>query len=344
MLKRTQYFRAHTGLPPDLAIARATDRDASFCQFVVRDRARFEVTDAARDDRVPQELVERYGIAAYIGEPVKVAGHVIGSLCAIDLVTRTLSDRERSDLAALAEKVSARLEQLREEGPSPRALSSAVAPAFGELRNVLAALIPSARAARVCAADLAPVFRIVDQLRQTAQFAALAGLTQPLAAFTELEELLEVVDDGNRRLEHTVVALERLLVVGGRRAIVAEVLALSARLAHHHLKLCGGVSWEPIDPKLTIAAARSLAVSAIGTALGLLATAREHRPPGISGWARATEGEIVVGLWSEGLSSAVMTEVAADLTRLFDPSPVLSFGVTDGRSCIHLLRTLDGTS
>ena len=45
MLKRTQFFRAHVGLPPDLALAQATDRDVSFCQLVVRDRETLEVTN-----------------------------------------------------------------------------------------------------------------------------------------------------------------------------------------------------------------------------------------------------------------------------------------------------------
>ena len=116
------------------------------------------------------------------------------------------------------------------------------------------------------------------------------------------------------------------------------MLTLAARLAHHHLKLVGGVALEPVDPALTVAASRSLAGSALGTALGQLATARAHRPPGLAGRVRTTETEIVLELGSEGLSSAVIGEVAAELEDLFEPSPLLAFSVAHARLCIHLAR------
>ena len=62
VLERIQFFKAHFGLPQDLAISRATERDVSFCQFVVRDGEPFEVENAEEDERVPQHLVKRYGL------------------------------------------------------------------------------------------------------------------------------------------------------------------------------------------------------------------------------------------------------------------------------------------
>ena len=67
VLERIQFFKAHYGLPDDLAISRATERDVSFCQFVVRDGEPFEVENAEEDERVPQHLVKRYGIKSYLG-------------------------------------------------------------------------------------------------------------------------------------------------------------------------------------------------------------------------------------------------------------------------------------
>ena len=58
VLDQIQFFKAHYGLPPDLAAARGTRRDVSFCQFVVRDEQAFEVLDAPNDTRVPQHLVQ----------------------------------------------------------------------------------------------------------------------------------------------------------------------------------------------------------------------------------------------------------------------------------------------
>ena len=37
VLEKIQFFKAHYGLPTDLAVLRSTERDVSFCQFVVRD-------------------------------------------------------------------------------------------------------------------------------------------------------------------------------------------------------------------------------------------------------------------------------------------------------------------
>jgi GAF domain-containing protein len=113
ILQRIQLFRAHVGLPPDLAVARATDRDASFCQFVVRDDDTFVVEHAAEDPRVPQDLVERYGIQAYLGAPVRIGGRTAGSLCVIDVVPREFGPEERARLSELAAQASGRLEAMQ---------------------------------------------------------------------------------------------------------------------------------------------------------------------------------------------------------------------------------------
>ena len=131
VLTRTQYFRAHHNLPPELAAARATDRDASFSQFVVRDSQRFEVTNALEDDRIPTEVVDRYGVRAYIGEPIRIGDAVVGALCSTDDAARTFSDADRVLIAALADRVSARLAELallRTAAPAAL-LSRAVTPA-----------------------------------------------------------------------------------------------------------------------------------------------------------------------------------------------------------------------
>ena len=69
VLEEIQYFKAHYGLPPELAASRGTARDVSFCQFVVRDGVLFEVTDAKEDLRVPQHLVKNFNIQSYLGVP-----------------------------------------------------------------------------------------------------------------------------------------------------------------------------------------------------------------------------------------------------------------------------------
>jgi len=112
VLRHVQLFRAHRGLPPDLALSCATSRRSSFCQVVVRDERPLVIEDAPRDARVPQDLVDLYGIRAYAGVPVRVGGQPVGSLCVIDVTPRRFSGAVVEALGALAEKVGVRLAEL----------------------------------------------------------------------------------------------------------------------------------------------------------------------------------------------------------------------------------------
>ena len=112
VMDRVQYFRAAVGLPTELALASATNRCDSFCQFVVQEERPFVVENAPNDPRIPQALVERYGIMAYAGAPLRVDGHVLGSLCVIDVKPRRFSASFLDSLIQAAGKASVRLEQL----------------------------------------------------------------------------------------------------------------------------------------------------------------------------------------------------------------------------------------
>ena len=107
-----QFFRAQVGLPPDLEASRATDRCTSFCQYVVAGQEPLFVEDATREPALPTDLVERYGIRAYAGFPVRVAGKAVGSFCVIDGKPGRLEPAQREELARLAQAASARLESL----------------------------------------------------------------------------------------------------------------------------------------------------------------------------------------------------------------------------------------
>ncbi|AGP42271.1 GAF domain-containing protein [Sorangium cellulosum] len=114
VVRHIQLLRAHHGLPLELAVSCATSRSNSFCQLVVRDEAPLLVEDALRDERVPKELVEHYGIRAYAGVPVRVRGHAIGSLCVLDVVPRRFDPRTIDGLDQLAIEVAGRLSDLVE--------------------------------------------------------------------------------------------------------------------------------------------------------------------------------------------------------------------------------------
>jgi GAF domain-containing protein len=117
VVRQIQFFKAQVGLPPDLEAARATDRCSSFCQYVVAGQQPLRIEDAARVEDLPQELVNTYGIRAYVGFPLRVQGQVVGSFCVIHTQPATLPPEVMARLETLAQAASARLEELvRQEG------------------------------------------------------------------------------------------------------------------------------------------------------------------------------------------------------------------------------------
>lgn len=120
MSSRIQLFRVAHGLPEDLRLCRATNRCDSFCQFAVVSEPTFVVPDAMLDDRVPRILIERYGLRAYLGVPVRVFGEVIGSLCAVDTQPRQFEPETIADLSRKGVDASQRLEEIVREATASR--------------------------------------------------------------------------------------------------------------------------------------------------------------------------------------------------------------------------------
>lgn len=318
VLENIQFFRAFCGLPPDLALTRATDRDASFCQFVVRDRAVFEVNDARNDRRVPQDLVRHHGIAAYLGVPVMVGDEVLGALCVIDTEPRTFSAQQREHLTALGHAVSARLAGLAVQRRLPdSSLRAPLGPAFSELRNILTPLAANVTLARAAAAELAPIARLVPELARDANAPRVVGrLVGSVRALDDLAESLDDLEELVQRLTRTVVAVERATVDEPRHTSLAEVIEAADDLAHHATKIIGGVrrAGAPGEAAVLLASPRTTAVALLGSCLVSLAARLSGvtPPPGLV--LRIIEGERArVRVGSSALSSGVHTEVARAL-------------------------------
>jgi hypothetical protein len=112
VVSQIQFFRAHVGLPPDLEASRATDRCISFCQYVVAGEQPLRIEDSWLEPALPTDLVERYGIRAYVGFPLHVAGKTVGTFCVIDTKPGQLKPAQLEELSQLAQAASARLEAL----------------------------------------------------------------------------------------------------------------------------------------------------------------------------------------------------------------------------------------
>ncbi len=272
VLQRIQFFRAHHGLPPELEATRATDRDTSFCQFVVRDQQAFIVEDARSDDRIPKDLVERFNIQSYLGVPVSVGGEVLGSLCVIDDKPRRFSEQDQVTMVELATAASERLAELaRASDPHSELLSRAAVPAFAELRNVLQSMTMSVAGGQLAVAELATLKRLTSpDLSDEARTRAAGALRSATGAIDDLEQSLMETRNASARAFGQVAALEDALIKEGP-GTVAQVIERATLLATHDTKLVGGVQVASVS--YAAVSRPRFATSALAWLLSQLATA-----------------------------------------------------------------------
>ena len=106
-----QVFPGQVGLAEPWATTRQTPLSHSMCQHVTTTGSPLVLTDARQDQRTCDNLAtDDLGVIAYAGMPLTDgAGHVLGSLCAIDNRPRTWTQRELDNLADLAAACSSEL-------------------------------------------------------------------------------------------------------------------------------------------------------------------------------------------------------------------------------------------
>ncbi|WP_437278849.1 GAF domain-containing protein [Sorangium sp. So ce375] len=227
LVRHVQLLRAHHGLPLELAVSCATSRSNSFCQLVVLDEAPLIVDDALRDERVPKELVESYGIRAYAGVPVRAHGHVLGALCVLDVVPRRFDPRIVGALEQLALDVSGRLSAL---APGDAPLASAdvqerlvrVEQATRVLERALLALSPVIAAAQGAAAPAVAASRAADPAR--AAHVTPASLRAAVACWRDMGPVAD-------ELCEEASAIASAAQDGGASELAAEARALAWSLA-----------------------------------------------------------------------------------------------------------------
>ena len=108
---RRNWFKARVGIPEELT---ESPRDISFCGHAILRTDIFEVTDAIVDERFADNplVAQEPKIRFYAGAPlITPAGYRLGTVCAIDLRPRRLSDAQRDTLSALSRLVIRQLER-----------------------------------------------------------------------------------------------------------------------------------------------------------------------------------------------------------------------------------------
>lgn len=117
-----QWFKSAVGV--DVS---ETHRDAAFCAHAIHDTEPFVVTNATTDPRTFDNplVTDAPGIRFYAGIPLITSdGFALGTLCVIDLQTRSISDGQLQDLQRLARQVVAQLQLRRSNRQQRRHLES----------------------------------------------------------------------------------------------------------------------------------------------------------------------------------------------------------------------------
>ena len=106
--EQRQWFKSELGLG-----ARETPRSQSFCANTIPTQEMLVVEDAQIDPRFRDNPLVLGGpnIRFYAGAPIMQDGHVLGTVCVIDTVPRTLSPKQLDALQALARQTSMLLDQ-----------------------------------------------------------------------------------------------------------------------------------------------------------------------------------------------------------------------------------------
>jgi signal transduction histidine kinase/CheY-like chemotaxis protein len=101
-----QFFKSCIGLPEPWLGRRETPLSHSFCRHVVITGKPLIINDARVNPLVKNnQAIEDLGVIAYIGMPLTVNGHVIGSFCAIDVKPRDWTADDIEILRDLTESV-----------------------------------------------------------------------------------------------------------------------------------------------------------------------------------------------------------------------------------------------
>jgi PAS domain S-box-containing protein len=107
------FLKACLGLPEPWASARQTPLSHSLCQQLLVTRQPLVIRDTRRDlPGLDNPLILQLGVAAYLGIPLIVSGHVLGGFCVADRQPRNWTDDDVAILTDLAAMVVAQL-QLR---------------------------------------------------------------------------------------------------------------------------------------------------------------------------------------------------------------------------------------
>jgi hypothetical protein len=246
-------FRAHVGLPAELEATGSMELRSSYCRLVIESGGPVFIGDAAAQPDLPQELVERFGLRAYAGVPLRLQDRVVGALCVLDSKPRDASTDPTEKLERLASLAARRLAELSGRAPAPSGLiSQAAEPAFAEIRNLLSSVVANAAYGRIVVGELEPMIDLLGRvakgrLSESDLERVEEALPHSIEAQRELSFAFTELELVAKKLVETVSGLEK--TVASRTSYehtIGDAVEAATLAAHHFTKLVGGVRWEAL--------------------------------------------------------------------------------------------------
>ncbi len=327
VLDTIQFFRAHHGLPPELAAVRATSRDTSFAQYVVRDAATVAVNDFDSDDRLPRDLVDRYGLRAYLGVPLHVGERTGGALEVLDRRPREWHLVDRARLLRIAGRVERRLAQLAERQRAEDEQGS-----VDDLHEEMLPLQVAVIEARVAALELD----------------ALSSLERGGERDRELASALTSLSLVRSRLARATLATNRILDAFGRlredepppppTVPLSTLTDAADAVARPLTSQVGGVRWRLPEGPCPVAVPPPIGIALLSTTLitlvGLLLSRMRQSP--IDARTELDEGVVRIAFESAAMERRDGLAVVAALSQLGVRESVTRVELTGDEVCIML--------
>lgn len=277
VMEHVQFFKAHYGLPLELANARGTDKDISFCQFVVESKKPFEIQDAKVKHELPQDLVDKYDIRAYLGMPIMYQNVVVGSLCVLDTKPRKFTEKQHKELQMLAELVNQRLATLtiQRKRVASSLLGNATIPALKEIKNAISPVHMGINAGHAALREIQTFLRIAEQSaygKINSKEEILRPLDRAREVLKKCQNDLYNMEVSLEDAEDSLAALEQAFRPS-TTTLISEISTSGRELARHTTLNSGGVLLPDVEDDLFVSTPRTYGITLVTTVLTMISTA-----------------------------------------------------------------------
>lgn len=344
VMEQVQFFKAHYGLPEELAKARGTAKDISFCQFVVNTENPLELIDAKGMSGIPQKVVEDYGIRAYLGIPIRSNNQVVGSLCVLDTEPHAFNELEKNNLENLAELVNQRLAQLNKSRRQDHSqlIEKAAYPALEEVKEAVEPIKPRVSDGMVALRELSTFMRFIEQ----ALYGKFPSKDELRSTLSSARQALERCENGlydiDISAEDALDSLEALEHVfhPSSTVLLSDIAEAGRELSRHVTKESGGVLLPELEFNPHVATSQTLGSSIIALTLTLVAnglkkSGNHHK---IKMLVEDQDLRVALLVVCDDLSEAARGEIVRELRNHTSEEPTITFKLVEGN--IQLLFSI----